>query len=308
MSKKYSIFVAGHNGLVGSAVYKRLKHFGYKNILTADRKKLDLENYNQVNAYFSRHDINSVIIAAAKVGGILVNNKKPYDFLLKNLKIQNNLIEISLKHKVKNLIFLGSSCIYPKFSKIPIKEKYLLSGYLEPTNEAYAIAKIAGLKLCEFANKQFNLNYKCLMPSNIYGENDNYNLATSHFFPALIKKVNESIRKKSKNIILWGTGKPKRELLYADDLADACIFFLRKKTKHFLINIGSGKDYTIIHYLKLIMKAYKVNFNIKYDKSKPNGTMRKLLDTSLARSYGWKPKVSLNDGLKKTIENYNKKK
>ena len=307
ITKNSKIFVAGHNGLVGSAILRRLNILGYKNILTVDKKKLDLTNQKKVFLFLKRNRPQAIIIAAAKVGGINANNKYRANFIYENLAIQNNLIHSAFLNKIKNLIFLGSSCVYPKNSKQPIKEKYLLTGLLEHTNEPYAIAKIAGIKMCESYNIQYGTNYKCLMPSNTYGPNDNYNLKNSHFFPALIRKIHDSKIKKVNKIILWGTGKPKRELIYVDDVADACIFFLNKKTKESLINIGTGKDIKIEQYAKLIMKFLNIKINIYFDKTKPDGTPRKLLDTTIAKKYGWRPKISLKDGFFLTYADYLKK-
>ena len=307
ITKNSKIFIAGHNGLVGSAILRRLNILGYKNILTVDKKKLDLTNQKKVFLFLKRNRPQAIIIAAAKVGGIYANNKYRANFIYENLAIQNNLIHSAFLNKIKNLIFLGSSCVYPKNSKQPIKEKYLLTGLLEYTNEPYAIAKIAGIKMCESYNIQYGTNYKCLMPSNTYGPNDNYNLQNSHFFPALIRKIHDSKIKKVNKIILWGTGKPKRELIYVDDVADACIFFLNKKTKESLINIGTGKDIKIEQYAKSIMKFLNIKINIHFDKTKPDGTPRKLLDTTIAKKYGWRPKISLKDGFFLTYVDYLKK-
>ena len=300
--KKSKIYVAGHNGLVGSAIIRRLKFFGYKNIITIDRERLDLTNQLKVLKFLKKTKPKFIIIAAAKVGGINANNKYRADFIYENLSIQNNLIHGAYLNKIKNIIFLGSSCVFPKNCKQPIKEKYLLNGVLEYTNEPYAIAKIAGIKLCENFNLQYNTNYKCLMPSNTYGPGDNYDLETSHFYPALIQKILNAKKKMETNIILWGTGRAKRELIYVDDLADACIFFMNKKTKENLINIGVGKDYTIKQYAEFISKYLNYPIQIKFDKTKPDGTKRKLLDISVAKRYGWSPKVSLKSGFFKTIK------
>ena len=300
--KKSIIYVAGHNGLVGSAIIRRLKFFGYKNIITVDRARLDLTNQLEVLKFLKKNKPKFIIIAAAKVGGINANNKYRADFIYENLSIQSNLIHSAYLSKIKNIIFLGSSWVFPKNCKQPIKEKYLLNGALEYTNEPYAIAKIAGIKMCENYNLQYNTNYKCLMPSNTYGPGDNYDLETSHFYPALIKKVLNAKNKLEKRIILWGTGRAKRELIYVDDLADACIFFMSKKTKENLINIGVGKDYTIKQYAEFISKYLNYPIKIKFDNTKPDGTKRKLLDISIAKRYGWSPKVSLKSGFFKTIK------
>jgi GDP-L-fucose synthase len=307
ITKDSKIYIAGHKGLVGSAILRRLNFLGYKNILIADKKKLDLTNQKKVFFFLKRHKPQAIIIAAAKVGGINANNKYRADFIYENLAIQNNIIHSAFLNKVNNLIFLGSSCVYPKNCKQPIKEKYLLTGLLEHTNEPYAIAKIAGIKMCESYNIQYGTNYKCLMPSNTYGPNDNYNLHNSHFFPALIKKIHDAKTKKINKIILWGTGKPKRELIYVDDIADACVLFLNKKTKESLINIGTGKDIRIEQYAKLIMKFLNIKINIHFDKTKPDGTPRKLLDISIAKKYGWRPKVGLKNGFFLTYADFLKK-
>ena len=306
LNKKSKIFIAGHNGMVGSSILNFFKKKKYKNIHTINRKKLDLLDHEKTIKYLKKIKPKYVIIAAAKVGGILANNNFKADFIFQNLMIQNNIIHGSYLAGVKKLIFLGSSCIYPKNSKQPIKEDYLLTGKLEPTNDAYAIAKIAGVKMCEAYNKQFKLNYISLMPTNLYGPNDNYNLKTSHFYPALISKIYKAEKDKKKNLIIWGNGKPKRELMYVDDLADACEFFLKKKTKHTLINIGSGVEKSIKEYAYFIMKKLNIKLNIKFDKSKPNGTIRKILNTQLAKSYGWYSKINLNKGFDLTFKDFKK--
>jgi GDP-L-fucose synthase len=307
ISKKSRIFVTGHKGLVGSSVIRRLYFLGYKNFITVDKKHLDLRNQEKVEFFFKNKKIDAVINAAGKVGGILANNKYKADFIYDNLSIQNNIIHSSYKNNIKDIVFLGSSCIYPRNSKQPIKESYLLSDILEKTNEPYAIAKIAGIKMCESYNFQYNTNYKCLMPCNVYGPNDNYDLQNSHFFPALIAKIHNSQKKNIKSVTIWGTGQPKREMLFVDDLADAIIFFLTKKTKETLINIGSGKEMKIIDYANFIIRELKSNVKIKTDKSKPDGTPRKIIDSSIAKKYGWRPKVNLKDGFNKTYLDFLKK-
>ena len=304
LSKKSLIFVSGHNGLVGSSVVRRLKFHGYNNLIYRTRKQLDLKNQFKVFNFFKKHKINAVINAAGKVGGIYANNKYRANFIYDNIAIQNNIIHACYENRIKNLIFLGSSCIYPRDAKQPIKEKYLLSGPLEKTNEPYAIAKIAGIKMCESYNFQYKTNYKCLMPCNLYGPNDNYNLENSHFLPALLSKIYTAKIKKKKYLELWGTGKPKRELMFVDDLADACIFFLNKKTKETLINIGSGNEMKIIDYAKLIIKILKADLQIKFDYSKPDGTPRKIVDIKIAKKYGWSPKISFEKGLKLTYQDF----
>ena len=308
LNKNSKIFVAGHKGMVGSAIFRLLKKKGYKKIFTIDKSRVDLTNQNKTEKYLKKIKPNFVIIAAAKVGGILANQNYKGDYIYQNLMIQTNLIHSSYIVGVKKLIFLGSSCIYPKYSKQPIKENELLSGKLEETNDAYAIAKIAGLKMCEAYNEQYNTNYVCLMPTNLYGPNDNYDLKTSHFYPALISKIYLAKNQKKKSITLWGNGKSKRELLYVDDLADACEYFLKKKINHTLINIGSGQEKTIRGYCDFLLKKFNIKLNLKFDKRKPNGTPRKILDMTLAKSYGWKPKTSLDTGFEMTLKNFLKKK
>jgi len=304
INKKSKIFVTGHKGLVGSAVVRRLNYYGYQKVLTVDKKELDLRNQKQVFNFFKKNSIDAVINAAGKVGGIYANNNYKADFIYDNLAIQNNVIHACYQNKVESLIFLGSSCIYPKKSKQPIKEKYLLTGELEKTNEPYAVAKIAGIKMCESYNFQYKTNYKCLMPCNLYGPNDNYNLKTSHFFPALIAKAIQAKKNKKKKIILWGSGKPKRELMYVDDLADACIYFMNKKTKESLINVGVGNDMSVLNYAKFILKKMNLSCKISLDKSKSDGVIRKIIDSSVARKYGWFPKIDLNQGFDLTLDDY----
>ena len=304
INKKSRIFVTGHKGLVGSAVIRRLNYLGFKKIITIDKKKLDLRNQKKVFDFFKKNKIDGVINAAATVGGILANLKSKADFIYNNIVIQNNIIHACYLNNIKDLIFLGSSCIYPKLCKQPIKESYLLTGELEKTNEPYAIAKIAGIKMCESYNFQYNTNFKCLMPCNLYGPNDNYDLKTSHFFPALIKKIYYAKKKKSKKIIVWGSGNPKRELMHVDDLADACVFFFKKKTKESLINVGTGDEKKIIQYVNFLKKKMNFNGKISFDKSKPDGTPRKVIDSSIAHRYGWKSKISLSKGFDFTYENF----
>ena len=301
------IFVAGHNGLVGSSIVRKLKAKGYKDILTVDRRRLDLLDQNAVFNYLKKNKPKIVIVAAAKVGGIHANNEFGAEFIYENLQIQNNLIHSSYLNNIKNLTFLGSSCIYPKLAKQPLKEEYLLSGYLEETNLPYSIAKIAGIKMCEAYNKQYKTNYKCLMPTNTYGPNDNYDLMTSHFFPALIHKAHMCKIKNKKSINVWGSGKVYREMIFVDDIADACVFFMKKKIKHSLINIGSGTDMTILNYVKFILKKLNLNIKINFIKSKPDGVYKKVLDIKRAKKYGWVAKTSLNDGFDITYKSFLKK-
>ena len=309
INKSSKIFLAGHKGLVGGAIFRILKKRGYKNIITISKKKLDLRDQKKVFLFLKKTKPKIVINAAATVGGIAANNNFRADFIYNNISIQSNLIYSTFKNNIKNLIFLGSSCVYPRECKQPIKEEYLLSGYLEKTNEPYAIAKISGIKMCESFNHQYKTNYLCIMPCNAFGPNDNYDLQTSHFFPALIRKIVEATNKKKKSIKLWGTGKVKRELIYVDDIAEACVFFMNKKIKHSLINIGSEEENTIQNFSKLIAKKINSRIKINFDKNtKMNGTPRKILDCSLARSYGWKKKTSFDRALDLTIQDFVSKK
>ena len=300
------IYVAGHRGLVGSAIVRELKKNGYTNIIISNRKKLDLTNQAEVLKFLKKKKPDFIFIAAAKVGGIYANNRFKAEFIYENIAIQSNLIHGAYLAGVKNLIFLGSSCIYPKNCKQPIKEEYLLSGKLEPTNDAYAVAKIAGIKMCQSYNDQYMTNFKCLMPTNTFGPNDNYNALNSHFVPALIKKVHDLKKNNKKELIIWGNGKVKREVMYVGDLANACVYFMKKKTKHTLINIGTGKDYTINFYAKLIAKIILKNkiVKLKYNKSKPNGTLRKVMDVSLAKKYGWESTITLKEAINKTYQSF----
>lgn len=307
ITKKSKIFLAGHRGMVGSAILRFLNKKNYKKIYTIDKSKLDLINQKQTENYLKKIKPDCVIIAAARVGGILANKNFKANFIYENLMIQTNLIHSSYLAGVKKLIFLGSSCIYPKFAKQPISEDQLLKDELEETNDAYGIAKIAGVKMCEAYNNQYGLNYLCLMPTNLYGPNDNYNLLSSHFFPALIKKIHDAKIKKKKNLVLWGNGRAKREMMYVEDIADACEYFMRKKTRHSLINIGSGIENTIENYAKFIMNKLNLKLNIQKDLSKPNGTPRKILSTKLAKKYGWKSKINLDVGFNLTYKDFLKK-
>ena len=307
LNKNSKIFLAGHKGLVGSSILRYLKKKKYKRIFTIDKDELNLTNQLKTQKYLKNIKPDFVIIAAAKVGGINANQNLKAEFIYNNIMIQTNLIHASYKAGVKKLIFLGSSCIYPKFCKQPIKEEYLLSGKLEPTNDAYAVAKIAGLKMCEAYNFQYNLNYICLMPTNLYGPNDNYNLENSHFFPALISKIYDAKINNKKIIKIWGNGLAKRELMYVNDLSEACEFFLKKRTRHTLINIGSGDERTITAYAKFICKKLGIKLKFDYDWTKPTGTPRKKLNLQLSKSYGWKAKTSLSKGFDITFKDYLKK-
>ena len=306
INKNSKIFVAGHNGLVGSAIVRKLKEKGFRKILTINRSKLDLTNETKVYNFLRKKKPKFIFIAAAKVGGIYSNNKYRAEFIYSNLSIQNNIIHSAFRCKIKDLIFLGSSCVYPKFCKQPIKEEYLLNGQLETTNESYAIAKIAGIKMCESYNKQYKTNYKCLMPTNTFGPNDNYDKLNSHFFPSLIRKIHDLKKKNTNSLVVWGDGTPKRELIFVDDLADACVFFMKKKIKESLINIGTGKDFTIKKYADILLKIINPEnkTRIVFDTTKPNGTQRKVLNINLAKKYGWQAKTKIQDGIKITYQDY----
>ena len=307
---KSKIYVAGHKGLVGSAIVRQLKKKGYKKIITANRSTLDLTNQTKVLKFLKKKKPQFIFIAAAKVGGVYSNNKYKGQYIYENITIQSNLIHSAYLCGIKNLIFLGSSCVYPRLCKQPIKETYLLDGPLEKTNDAYAIAKIAGIKMCESYNTQYKTNYKTLMPTNTFGPNDNYHKLNSHFFPALMRKVHEIKINKKKQLVLWGNGSAKREVFYVDDLAEACVYFMNKKFKETVINIGSGKDFTIKQYAQLMLNILipKNKIKIGFDLSKPNGTPRKVLDISLAKKYGWKPKIQLKEAILKTYYDYIKQK
>ena len=302
--KNIKIFLAGHKGLVGSAILRRLREKKYTNIILADKKKLNLLDQKKVFNFLKRKKPKIVIIAAAKVGGIYHNSTRGADFIYENLQIQNNLIHGSYLAKVKNLIFLGSSCIYPKFCKQPMKENYLLDGKLEETNDAYAIAKIAGIMMCYNYSIKYKLNYFSLMPPNLFGPGDNYDLKNSHFFPALLKKIYLAKIKRKKILNVWGTGKPKRELMFVEDFVDALIYFMNKKIKDPFINIGVGKDFTIEWYAEYIMKRLGIKLKIIYDKNRSDGTPKKCLDISLAKKYGWKPTNNLDYGFDQTFRDF----
>jgi GDP-L-fucose synthase len=289
--------VAGHNGMVGSAIVRRLKELGYTNIITADRNRLNLLNQMHVQSFFSNELPEYVFLCAAKVGGIKANNEMKGDFIYENLMIQSNIIKYSKDFNVKKLLFLGSSCIYPKLSPQPIKEEYLLSGYLEPTNDAYSIAKIAGIKMCQSFNQQYGTNFISVMPTNLYGPNDNYDLTTSHVFPALIRKFHEA-KINNTDVVVWGSGNPKREFLYVDDLADACIFLMNNYDESDIVNIGTGEDISIRDISYLIMETIGKKCDIIFDTTQPDGTLRKLLDVSKLHDLGWKHKTSLQEGIK----------
>ena len=298
--KNIKIFLAGHRGMVGSAIKKSLINNGYKKIIVKSKKELDLTNQNLTYKFLKKIKPDFVILAAAKVGGIYFNSNFKHKFIYENSQIQNNVIHGSYLAGTKNLFFLGSSCIYPKYCKQPMKEKYLLSGKLEETNEGYSLAKILGLKMCEYYSQFLNLNYKSLMPPNLYGPNDNFDLVNSHFYPALMKKIYLAKKNNKKNLNIWGTGKVKRELMFVEDFADAV---MKKKIKEPFLNIGTGKDHKIDWYAKMLMKLMKTNLKIVYDKKKPDGMPRKLLDISLAKKYGWRPNNDFNKGFEITLKN-----
>ncbi len=303
------IYVSGHNGLVGSAIVRKLKDKGYKKIITAKKSYLDLTNQSRVLKFLKLKKPDFIFIAAAKVGGIYSNNKYKAQFIYENIAIESNLIHSAYLCGIKNLIFLGSSCAYPRMCKQPIKETYLLDGLLEKTNDAYAIAKIAGIKMCESYNSQYKTNYRSLMPTNIFGPNDNYDKLNSHFVPALIRKIYEIKCNRKKELVLWGNGNARREILHVDDLADACVYFMNKKVSESLINIGTGKDFSIKYYAQLMLKTIipEKKIKIKFDLTKPNGTPRKVLNITLAKKYGWKSKVNLKEAIYETYLDYSKK-
>jgi len=300
MNKK--IYVAGHNGLVGSACIRVLKKKGYKNLIFRTSDELDLMNQKDVYDFLKKEKPYAIINAAAKVGGIMANKTYPYQFLLNNMLIQNNLIKSAFDLQIEKFIFLGSSCIYPKYSKQPIKEEYLLSDSLEPTNEFYAIAKISGIKLIESLKKQYGLNYVSLMPTNLYGPKDNFDLNSSHVLPAMIRKFHDAKLKNSENITLWGTGKPMREFLYVDDLAEAIIFSLENQMPEHLYNVGTGIDVKIIDLANKIKNIVGFNGKIVWNTKMPDGTPRKLMDSSKINNLGWKHNTDLDEGIIKTFE------
>ncbi|TSC54554.1 MAG: GDP-L-fucose synthase [Parcubacteria group bacterium LiPW_30] len=304
MKKTSKIYVAGHNGLVGSAIVRLLNKKGYKNLVLKTRKELDLMNQKKVTEFFKKEKPEYVFLAAAKVGGIVANQNMPADFIHDNLSVQNNVIHEAYKARVKKLLFLGSSCIYPKLAPQPIKEEYLMTGPLEPTNRNYALAKIAGIFMCQAYNKQYGTNFISVMPTNLYGPNDNFDPINSHVLPALIRRFHEAKESNSEEITMWGTGSPKREFLHVDDLADACLFLMQNYDESGIINIGTGVDLSIKSLTEKAKKIIGYSGKIVWDKSKPDGTPRKLLDVSKLHKLGWKHKVDLDDGIKKTYEWY----
>lgn len=309
LHKDETIFVAGHRGMVGSAIHRKLREEGFGKVLGRSRAELDLLDRTAVRAFFEKERPSIVIDAAAKVGGILANNKQPVEFLLQNLTIQNNLIEAAADFGTRKLLFLGSSCIYPKMAPQPIPESALLTGPLEPTNDAYALAKIAGIKLCQSYARQYGKNFISGMPTNLYGPHDNYDLHNSHVLPAFIRKVHEAKKSGAKTITVWGTGTPRREFLHTTDLAEACLFLLEHYNEPDLVNIGCGEDVTIRELAETVCDVLGFNGSLEFDASKPDGTPRKLLDISKIKSLGWSPKISLRDGIADAYrwfcENYN---
>lgn len=331
MEKDANIYVAGHRGLVGAAILRKLQAEGYTSLITRSHSELDLTRQESVEKFFNKESPDYVLLAAAEVGGILANNTYPADFIYNNLVIQTNIIRASYANNVKKLLFLGSSCIYPKHCPQPMKEEYLLSGYLEPTNEAYAIAKIAGIKMCQSYNRQYGTRYISLMPTNLYGPNDNFDLETSHVLAALIRKfhitklaakhdwkairkdvarfgpVPDAIKSNKTNqieVTIWGTGEAKREFLHVDDLADACVYLMNKYDSSEIINVGTGEDLKIKELAEMIKGITEFNGPLVFDKSKPDGTLRKLLDVSRINAIGWAPKINLENGIRYTYEWY----
>jgi GDP-L-fucose synthase len=301
------IYVAGHNGMVGSALVRKLKELGYKNIITASRKELNLLNQLAVQSFFSNEMPEYVFLAAAKVGGIKANNEMKGDFIYENLMIQSNIIKYSKDFNVRKLVFLGSSCIYPKMSTQPIKEEYLLTGLLEPTNDAYAVAKIAGIKMCQSFNQQYNTNFISVMPTNLYGLNDNYDLNNSHVLPAMIRKFHEAKSNNLDKVEIWGTGTPMREFLYVDDLADACIYLMLNYNDSEIVNIGTGKDITIKELALTVKDVVGFNGDIYFNTEMPDGTPRKLLDVSKLKSLGWQYKTELKEGIELAYQDFKNK-
>lgn len=302
MKKNDKIYIAGHNGLVGSAIKRNLESNGFTNLIFRTHQELDLLNEESVRIFFEQEKPDYVFLAAAKVGGILANNNYPADFIFENIKIQNNIIHQSYLNRVKKLLFLGSSCIYPRDCPQPIKEEYLLTGPLEKTNEAYAIAKIAGIKMCQAYNKQYGTNYICVMPTNLYGINDNFDLESSHVLPALLRKFHEAKMNNREEVVMWGTGSPKREFLFVNDLADACIYLMDNYNDSEIINIGTGEDISILELSNLIKNIVGFKGKIVTDPTKPDGTPRKLLDVCALHALDWKHKTKLEEGIKITYD------
>jgi GDP-L-fucose synthase len=304
LKKNDSIFVAGHRGLAGGAIYRELQQAGYTNLLTRTRAEVDLRQRDSVRAFFAEQHPQVVVVAAAKVGGIKANNDFPVEFLIENLAIQNNVIEAAHEHGAEKLLFLGSSCIYPKFAPQPIPESALLTGALEPTNEPYALAKIAGIKLCQAYAREYGRNFISAMPTNLYGPGDNFDLTTSHVLPALLRKVHEARERGDSTVPVWGTGTPRREFLHVHDLASACRFLLENYNEPEIVNVGFGSDVTIRELVELICEIVGFKGELVFDASKPDGTPRKLLDTSRLTQLGWRPQISLRKGIQETYAWY----
>jgi len=300
------IFVAGHKGLVGSAIVRNLQQKGYNNLILKTRKDLDLINQKKVNEFFERERPDYVFLAAAKVGGIGANSTYPADFIYENLMIESNIIHAAYRYKVRKLLFLGSSCIYPKTCPQPIKEEYLLTGPLEPTNEAYALAKISGLKMCQFYNQQYGTNFISVMPTNLYGPNDNFDIESSHVLPAMIRKFHDAKVRGDSEVVLWGDGTPLREFMHVDDLADACVFLMEAYEGNHFINIGTGKEISIKELAKMIKQITGYQGNIEWNTNKPNGTPRKLLNVEKLTNLGWTYKIDLYEGIFHTYQWYQK--
>jgi GDP-L-fucose synthase len=302
MDTSDKIFVAGHRGMVGSALMRRLEAEGFYNVVTRDHSQLNLTDESGVAKFFAEERPDIVIVAAAKVGGIKANNDYPVEFLVENLRIQNNVIRVAQENRVRKLLFLGSSCIYPKFAPQPIPESALLTGPLEQTNEAYAIAKIAGIKLCQAYARQYGANFISAMPTNLYGPNDNFDLETSHVLAALLRKAHQAKMHNDQKLVVWGTGKPRREFLHVDDLASACLLLLEKYDSPEIINVGCGEDISIRELAELICQVVGFDGELAWDATKPDGTPRKLLDVSKLRALGWKPAIPLREGVKRTYD------
>jgi GDP-L-fucose synthase len=307
MNKEDKIYIAGHRGMVGSAILRKLEQEGYTNIVFKTSKELDLKDQKAVESFFAQEKPDYVFLAAAKVGGIVANNTYRADFIYENLMIQNNVIHQSYVQGVKKLLFLGSSCIYPKLAPQPLKEEYLLTGLLEPTNEPYAIAKIAGIKMCEAYRAQYGCNFISVMPTNMYGPNDNYDLNNSHVLPALLRKFHAAKLEGKPSVEIWGTGSPKREFMYVDDLADACFFLMKNYNEESLINVGVGEDVTIKELAEIIKDIVGFEGDLKFDTSKPDGTPRKLMDVSRLHSLGWRHSIALKDGIGMVYEEVKEK-
>lgn len=304
MNLDSKIYVAGHNGLVGSAILRNLKLLGYKNVVYRSHKELDLTNQQSVNDFFNKEKPEYVFLAAAKVGGIYANDTYSADFIYENILIQTNVIHNAYLNKVKKLLFLGSVCIYPKFAEVPVKEESLLTGMLEPTNDAYAVAKISGIKMCQAYRKQYGCDFISAMPCNLYGINDNFHPTNSHVLPALIRKFHEAKINRHPEVMCWGDGSPRREFMDADDVADACMFLIKNYTSSEIINIGYGKDFTIKEIVQTIIDVTNYQGNVVWDTNKPNGTPKRLLDNNKLTKMGWNPKIELYEGIKKLYNWY----